>query len=395
MPSIKLNTLADFERLLKRAVSISHCDSIRGLDLVVRSFIPFVNTNIHVDLAELKLVWPDAKRAVSTLEHFLTFDKEKYGIAFLRDALLKTRAPATEQFWMLERGVFNHSDINEILVSPDSRYVYVGTKNGQRIGTNIDVIAANNERVAQLLTDVSDLKLSPRQLWHTVNDECFSHDGHRHTEVIRAIPSAVSDIISLSSIDETRDYVVCLVKEHENKRPRYYIAPLKDLEEKFPKITQALIATSAVKHCSTALRASFIRRWWEVLQDTMDPVLFYVGDPEDTRVRPRQYSRRHDSDAAVYKWSSLLNVTKPGPGGMHLLTFKPEDENKERPAYIYRTDAQSHFLGLDKTFDMLDALDINGREAAGPVRAVLCNTSPIAHDVLMPDFDSDFSLDRT
>lgn len=393
MATIKLNTLADLERLLKRAVSVSHCDSIRGLDLVVRSFIPFVNTRVHVTLEDLKLVWPEAKRVVSTLEHFLTLDKEKYGIAFLRDALHKTKAPASEHYWMLEHGLVSHNDITELRVTPDSRYVYVGTKTGQRIGTNIDVIAENSPRVAHLLTDLADMNLSPKQLWHAINDECFSHDANRHTEVTRGTPSAVSDIITITAVDADSDYVVCLVRDNDYKRPKFCIAKLNDLEGKFPKITQALLATNAIKLCSPSLRAAFLRRWWLDLENTADSVLFYVGEIDEIRRKPRPYTRRADNEAAVYKWTSLVKVTKPGPGGMHLLTFIPDGEDKERPAYLFKTDEQSRYLGLDKTFDMLDTLDINGLEAAGPVRAVLLGTSHHASQVMLPDFDLEFSLD--
>lgn len=370
-PTLKIDSLADFEALLQNTVCINSLSRYGNCRFTVRSWLPWLTKEVRVYSDSIQKVWPQAEAIIGMMGNFSIAATKERGVDLLKEAFKKTRTESSEPFWMFEEGFFWHSEIEGMKYLPESLSVVIETKQRGTFTTPFKLVKENNYKVASFLMQTHDMGLSSRTTFEAL-DLCGVVNLPRARSAVHKVPDSVADILSITRVHPSSTEVEIIMKSATTDELQVCSCDLAKLNMVFPYFMQAMLTTNEAFNCDEIVRASYLREWWRHLHaDKNEPLLFSVGESWANYTYFDYGPVFEASGATVHMWSDLISA---GLDGDPRIAFTFASNSQDMPVYctIGKGGSQYNLLGLDKIVSMLTALDINGPEAAGPFYRALC-----------------------
>lgn len=371
---MKITTPEDFGLLLQRAVQLQEVSKYSGCRLVVRSKLPFINKTVELKCEELIGVWPDVRLVFDRISDLRREIIENNGLAILTQAFNDSKDNEAKPFWVFESGFTLHKDIIGIRHDTKTGLYYFSCRDGRFLEADIDAIAHNNSATAQFLVNVRSMLLRPTQVVDALNLCGVLDDKSSTSHVLSKGPASVLDIISISKTKLDTREVSYIYFDHTCQKPVAGLSNLKDFEERFPRITQALLAFNTMPFNADSTRAIMLREWLSQVEKipTGEPVIFAHPTSLSYLLGLRSYSRNPTNGAVSCTVEKLRSVIISGDRLPSVcLSFGMNTRGQEVYQNFTKDNDQFVYLGLDKVLPMFETLDINGEDGALMLRAAL------------------------
>lgn len=386
MKASLFNNATGLQKLLSRAVTARVESRYRGVDLTLRTLVPFHHKTVHVSIEDLIEVWPGASSALHQLST-LTDLQDKPGMARLLKQTFENSSNEPErQYWLLSDAFYWHSELQGIVYESTANFIAILTKDGKEHTILNHVIEQMHPWLLNIARHIELMGLTSEQTLEALNYYAFKSGNYPSIHEAK-LPERIQDIVGIENTHTGSTHVTYLLRERNVASLTWASSSLEALERKFPKITQALLSLYG-RHYPDYERACHIRHWFSIYDlSPSDTLVFDTHSARQDIAQNFKYGLSKPYLTWPYFLNELVGLDQSEEYETGLL-FKIVPGEAARRVKIFHKSPQAVHLGLDKLLELVRDMGLEGDIAADAIRSAFC-TQGDSKAVQIPDLDMD------